>query len=70
VINFVIKKIKALFKNNAYISKLDIFLKNFASSHPALSTSQLAEQEKYKRIYQLRDNKITIPIRKSFWDKF
>lgn len=61
---------KSLFKNTHYVSELDAFLKSFDQAHPHLSKSQQYESEKYKRIYQLRDNKITMPVKKTVWDKF
>lgn len=63
-------KFKELFKSNNYISRLDQFLKGFDQAHPQLSASQYIERKKYQRIYQLRDNKITITDKKAMWDQF
>jgi hypothetical protein len=62
--------IKSFFKTNKYVIPLDQFLKDFSKSNPRLSKSQQFEREKYKRIYQLRDNKITVAAKTSLWDKF
>ncbi|HSW70364.1 MAG TPA: CBU_0585 family protein [Gammaproteobacteria bacterium] len=37
-----------------YISELDQFLSHFDATHP-LSAVQQKEREKYRRLYQLRD---------------
>lgn len=39
-----------------YSSEIDQFLQGFDRSHPDLSKSQRKEQEKYRRIYKMRDN--------------
>ena len=61
---------KSLFKNNHFVSELDQFLKAFDQTHPRLATSQVQEQQKYNRVYQLRDNKIAIHLPETLWDKF
>lgn len=43
------------FKN--YVSDIDIFLREFNQKHPK-SESQLAEIQKYQRIFALRDNPV------------
>lgn len=54
-----------------YTSELDQFLAEYEKTHPQLSASQQREVEKYKRIYQLRDNQQQQPVQTtSFWDKF
>jgi nitrate/nitrite-specific signal transduction histidine kinase len=40
-----------------YISNIDIFLQEFDKKHPK-SESQLAEIQKYQRVFALRDNPI------------
>lgn len=44
-------------KSRHYISDIDIFLQEFDKTHPK-SESQLAEIQKYQRIYALRDKSI------------
>lgn len=62
--------LKSFFKAPHYVSGLDQFLKNFDKSRSRLSKSQRFERDKYQRIYQLRDNKITVKQSKQLWDKF
>ena len=45
---------KPLFKN--YVSEIDEFLRAFDEKAEARSASQKAEESKYQRINQLRDN--------------
>lgn len=49
-------------KNKNYISEIDIFLHGFNKLHPK-SPAQLAEIQKYQRVFALRDKPIadTIP---------
>jgi hypothetical protein len=44
-------------KTKNYISDVDIFLQEFDKTHPK-SESQLAEIQKYQRIFALRDKPI------------
>jgi len=62
--------LKELFNLTYYTSKLDQFLIDFDKSHPRLSASQLAEKEKYDRIYALRDNANQPEPKTTLWDKF
>jgi hypothetical protein len=39
-----------------YVSDADKFLQNFDQQHPQKSKSQQKEIEKYRRIFNLRDN--------------
>jgi hypothetical protein len=58
-----------MFKN--YISEIDQDLQNFDKQHPSLSLSQQKEQEKYVRIYSLRDNpEQKIKTTKTLWENF
>lgn len=63
-------QLKKLFNLTYYKSELDQFLEAFDAKHPKLSNSQEAEQKKYKRIFQLRDNAVFIDQPKKFWDEF
>lgn len=49
-------------KTKNYISELDVFLHGYNKTHPK-SEAQLAEIQKYQRVFALRDNPIadTIP---------
>lgn len=56
----MIETIKKLIRNflpktNNYVGKMDEFLQNFDKKNKQLSVSQADEIEKYKRIYQYRD---------------
>jgi nitrate/nitrite-specific signal transduction histidine kinase len=44
-----------------YISNIDIFLQEFDKKHPK-SESQLAEIQKYQKVFALRDNPIADSI--------
>lgn len=44
-------------KTKNYISNIDIFLQEFNRTHPK-SEAQLAEIQKYQRVFALRDNPI------------
>lgn len=44
-------------KNRKYVSDIDIFLQEFNRKHPK-SESQLAEIQKYQRVFALRDKPI------------
>jgi hypothetical protein len=46
-------------KITQYVSEIDQFLEAFDQSHTQLSKSQQREQEKYRRIYLLRDDPIS-----------
>lgn len=62
--------IKQIFNLTYYTSELDEFLSEFDQFHGNLSESQQKEQNKYARIYELRDNPHA-PVKKtSFWEKF
>ncbi len=41
-------------KTKNYISEIDVFLYGYNKSHP-MSEAQLAEKQKYERIFTLRD---------------
>ncbi len=56
-------------KKVGYVSRIDKMLEEFDHTHP-LSASQLAEIQKYERIYQLRDHPINEPSPDKIWDKF
>lgn len=62
--------LSSFFKTSNYVSELDQFFHGFDKNHPRLSSSQRYEREKYKRVYQLRDNKIMVKQVKQLWDKF
>jgi hypothetical protein len=53
-----------------YTSELDVFLKQWDQQHPQLSASQRQEVNKYQRVYRLRDQAVSTPEAKTFWDKF
>lgn len=53
-----------------FVSALDQFLKAFDRKKTTLSASQRKEVEKYKRIYQLRDDPNAPTPKDIFWDKF
>jgi hypothetical protein len=53
-----------------YTSELDLFLKQWDQQHPKFSSSQRQEINKYQRIYRLRDQAVSLPETKTFWDKF
>lgn len=53
-----------------FVSALDQFLKAFNRKKTTLSASQRKEVEKYKRIYQLRDDPNAPAPKRTFWDKF
>lgn len=56
---------------NFYTSIVDLFLNEFDKKHTKLSASQRAEQEKYARIYQLRDHpQPTTSDKTRFWNQF
>jgi len=48
--------IRAFLGLTYYTSELDQFLVEFDQQHPNLSPSQRKENEKYRHIFQLRDN--------------
>lgn len=62
--------IKEFLGLESYVSPLDQFLAEFDETHPKLSLSQRCEQEKFARIYKLRDNPTQPEIPENFWDKF
>jgi hypothetical protein len=54
-----------------YVSGMDKFLKKFDKDHPQLSPSQQKEQDKYKRIYKLRDtDEKPAADEKKLWEGF
>lgn len=54
-----------------YVSPLDKFLNEYGRSHKELSSSQRKEVDKYKRIYNLRDNPEASEKKKgNFWNNF
>lgn len=53
-----------------FTSEIDQFIIDFDKSHPKLSASQRLEKEKFKRIYQLRDNPHAIEQHDDFWHNF
>lgn len=44
-------------KTKNYISEIDVFLNGFNRTHP-MSEAQLAEKQKYDRVFALRDKPI------------
>lgn len=44
-------------KTKNYISEIDVFLHGYNKTHP-LTEAQLAEKQKYERIYTLRDKPV------------
>lgn len=63
-------KIKQFLNLTYYTSKLDLFLSAYDESHPHLSASQRAENEKYDRIFKLRDQPNVQDSKKNLWDNF
>lgn len=55
--------------NKAYISPIDLFLYNFDQTH-APSASQIAEIEKYKKVFKLRDNPQPDGYKEKLWEEF
>lgn len=53
-----------------YISELDQFLTFLKQQFPKPSAAQQREQEKYQRIFALRDRQHETPSKKKLWDKF
>lgn len=53
-----------------YVSEIDQFLQEFDKKHPQCSLSQQKEQNKYRRIYQLRDSIDRQPSTKKHWEGF
>lgn len=70
----IIQKIMhKLFNLSYYVSELDQFLKARIRKHPQLSASQLAEQQKYARIFKLRDDSHQPAMQKNtkkIWENF
>jgi hypothetical protein len=62
--------IKSLLGLDYYTSGLDNFLAEFDKTHPKLSKSQLAEKQKYARIYKLRSDPNYHEKKEDFWDKY
>ena len=57
-------------KLNHYVSEIDQVLQEFDKKNQKLSRSQLQEQAKYRRIYQLRDVVVQIAAVKKIWEEF
>lgn len=53
-----------------YVSDIDCFLQDYDKKHPELSTSQLKEITKSKRVYRLRDDATARDTSKTLWDEF
>lgn len=53
-----------------YVSEIDQFLQTFDQHHPGLSESQRKEQEKYRRIYLLRDDPNAPGPSEKLWKDF
>jgi hypothetical protein len=58
-------KKQPIYKN--YVSEIDKALAQFDATH-SLSSAQQDEVNKYKRIYQLRDNATTLIKIKDIWE--
>lgn len=56
-------------KTTGYISKIDLYLDEFDTTHP-LSDSQVAEIKKYQGIAQLRDHSIAKNPDQAMWEEF
>jgi len=61
--------IKAFLGLTYYTSELDRFLNNFDTAH-RLSASQRQEQQKYARIFHLRDKAQHADTKETFWENF
>ncbi len=53
-----------------YISEMDAFLKEFDERPESQSESRRAEEEKYKRIHDLRDNEQPERKKPKIWEEF
>lgn len=53
-----------------YVSEVDQFLEKFDQEHPKPSPSQKKEIDKYRRIYQLRDEEDKSVESKELWERF
>ncbi len=62
--------LKKLLNLEEYTSSLDHFLADFDRTHPHLTASQRKENEKYQRIFHLRDKPIISNKHPGFWEKF
>lgn len=63
-------RIKAFLGLTYYTSPLDQFLEKFDQEHPRLSRSQRFEVDKYKLIFEMRDDSNYPLPKKSFWANF
>lgn len=53
-----------------YVSDIDQFLQAFDQQHPELAKSQQKEKTKYRRIYLLRDDPMSVDSSQTMWEKF
>ena len=53
-----------------YVSDIDQLLKSFDELHPELALSQQQEQAKYRRIYLLRDDPLSVDSSSKLWKDF
>lgn len=61
---------KFLKRNKSFVSDIDLFLEKFDREHPQRSASQKREEDKYRKIFAMRDRKQPQPDKRVLWERF